>query len=251
MYILPEIPDQGETIRLDCDACGGVQTLSVTHNSDGTVLYNCFRANCNLRGAVVDKGALVPTEPARAPEKKVWMGPHMPIPSEVDRWIRDEWGIVSPRSWHYTSEYGGRIVMPVLDPAGHRRGWVLRNDGSWSPKALTFMEPEEVSLSWYKTHSNAPTVVVEDIPSAIRASTHVNAVALIGTACGYHKAHEIAEHAPRTVYVALDQDATALAIKLAARYSLLWESPQVLPLTKDIKNMTEQEARDLLENLNG
>jgi hypothetical protein len=153
-----------------------------------------------------------------------------------------------PEDWYYTTEYGSRIAMSVRSPTDGHRGWVLRNDGTYSPKALTYLDEGEVALSWYMKNPHAPTVLVEDIPSAVRASTYINAVALLGTAAGYDKAHEIALHAARPIFVALDQDATDQAIELIKEYSLLWDNPRVIPLQQDLKDMEEDTLCDLLKN---
>jgi hypothetical protein len=108
------------------------------------------------------------------------------------------------------------------------------------------MNPDEEGLSWYKTQPTAPTVLVEDIPSAVRASKYVNAVALLGTGIGLSRAVEIAETTSRPIMVALDQDAVDLSFKWARKYSLLWGDVKVLPLKKDMKNMTEEELKELL-----
>lgn len=139
--------------------------------------------------------------------------------------------------------------MSILSPKGTHRGWVLRNDGSSQPKALTYVEEGEDALSWYLCHESAPTVLVEDIPSAVRASTYVNAVALCGTGIGSDRASEIAEYATRPIVVALDQDATAKSFEYVKKYNLLWDGPRVLPLKQDIKNMQETQVCDLLRGI--
>jgi hypothetical protein len=60
------------------------------------------------------------------------------------------------------------------------------------------------------------------------------------------RAIEIAEHAPRPLWIAFDQDATALAFRWARRYALLWGDVRVLPLEHDLKDLTEMELEDKL-----
>ena len=136
--------------------------------------------------------------------------------------------------------------MSVYGPKGNHRGWVLRALSPSRTKALTFLNEGEEGTSWYKTTPGAPTVLVEDIPSAVRASMYVNSVALLGTGIGADRALEIAEYAPKPIVVALDQDATAMSFRWARKYSLMWEDVKVLPLTRDMKNMTEDELCELL-----
>ena len=88
---------------------------------------------------------------------------------------------------------------------------------------------------------------MEDIPSAVRASCYTNSIALCGTGIGLTRAEEIAEYAPRPIIVALDQDATAEAFRIARKWALLWGDVKVLPLQKDIKNMEEEDICQLLK----
>jgi hypothetical protein len=161
--------------------------------------------------------------------------------------IQERWGVVDPPHWYWSPEYN-RLAMSIRSPKYTHRGWVLRDlSGHARIKALTYLEEGEESLSWYKTNRNAPTVLVEDIPSAVRATTAgVNAVALLGTGVGLGKAEEIARHAQRPIIVALDQDATSQAFDRVQRYSLLWDNPEVMMLKKDIKDMTSEEVQQLL-----
>ena len=87
---------------------------------------------------------------------------------------------------------------------------------------------------------------MEDIPSAVRASAHVNAVSLLGTGVGLGKAMEIAKYASRPIIVALDQDATSASFNIVKKYGLMWDTVIVLPLRKDIKDMNDKELKELL-----
>ena len=142
--------------------------------------------------------------------------------------------------------------MSVRSPKYMHRGWVLRDmRGVARSKALTYIDEGEVAQSWYRINHNAPTVVVEDIPSAVRVNmSGVNAVALLGTLVNEDKAIEIARYAPRPVVIALDQDATARAFQIARKFGLLWDHYRVLPLNKDFKDMTEDEIQQKLGELN-
>lgn len=163
------------------------------------------------------------------------------------RRVHELWHMDVPDNWWWTTDFGGRIAMSVRSPKYMHRGWVLRAitevEGA---KALTYIDEGEQGISWYKTFPHRGTVLVEDIPSAVRASRYVNSVALLGTKVGLDRAIEIADHAPRPLYVAFDQDATDQAHRLAQRYALLWQGAQVLPLTKDIKDMKEKDIEELL-----
>ena len=248
----------GETLRTECvsGVCQGnpdrKATLTLTRTVNG-VLYNCYRASCPVRGFIPTTGVPIHSiAPARKINKR-FDGHVTGIPAAVAAEIRRQWRMDPPPTWYYTTEYGGRVAMSVRAPRvlsgadSLHRGWVLRSMAKVEgPKALTYIRDGQLGLSWYKTAPHSGTVLVEDIPSAVRASTYMNSVALLGTGVGIDRAEEIAEYATRPLYLALDQDATALAFKIARRYALLWGDVQVIPLRQDIKNMEEQDICALL-----
>ncbi len=243
----------GQNKRILCPACGGGEskelTLSITLDEDAILKYQCFRATCTLKSGT---NAVKHSAPATTPLVKVrkrFEGKVMELDEYYREWILVNWRIPEPEHWWYTPEYGGRIAMSVRSPKFLHRGWVLRDiSGTSKTKALTYIDQNEEGLSWYKTSPNAPTVVVEDIPSAVRAATcGVNACALLGTGVGTNRALEIRDNARNGVIMALDQDATDLSFRWAKKYALLWGSVSVLPLPKDLKDMTETELKGILK----
>ena len=40
----------GENRRMNCPSCNGYKTFSITNNM-GTLLWNCYKASCNLSGS--------------------------------------------------------------------------------------------------------------------------------------------------------------------------------------------------------
>lgn len=238
----------GETIRVVCPSCGGGSTeersLGITRNSDNSLVWNCFRATCPSKGETQSNGStlLMPSEGKVRPKFDDVTEPLSE--AHLER-IRTLWGITDPPNWWWAPTRG-RVAMSIRSPKYTHRGWVLRDIwGRPGPKALTYPDEGEEMLSWYRKDQNARVVLVEDIPSAVRASRYVTSVALLGTHVGTDRAMEIAKYAP-SVCIALDQDATGIAVQLAKRYTMIWNDPVVLPLQKDIKNMTEEELQGLL-----
>lgn len=251
VHIIASNLEPGETTRELCPRCGGgstkEKTLTVTLDYDGGLLWNCFRDRCDERGRT--GGTTLPRETvAREKVVKRFEGQTSPLSDFHLERIRKKWGITEPPYWYWTGDYGGRIAMSVRSPKYMHRGWVLRDlRGVARAKALTYMEPEEIQQSWYKVNRNAPTVVVEDIPSAVRVSMHsVNAVALLGTIINVEKATELAIYASRPIVIALDQDATVKAFQIARKYGLMWDEYRVLPLEKDFKDMTDEQIQQKL-----
>ena len=139
--------------------------------------------------------------------------------------------------------------MSVRAPKYTQRGWVLRDiQGTARSKALTYLNEDETPLSWYKDHDKRGTLLVEDIPSAVRASKYCNAVALLGTGVGLDRATEIDVCAPRPIVVALDQDATDQAFAIINRWNLLWGNVKILPLKHDLKDLQEKDLEILIRS---
>jgi hypothetical protein len=143
-----------------------------------------------------------------------------------------------------------RVAYPIYGPMGVRRGWVLRAYYDCGPrwKALTRLDVAEPHLSWYRPDpSEARTLVVEDIPSAVRAARYwPQVVAMCGGGIGPDYVQEITAFA-RDIVWAFDPDATANAIRHHRRYSIFFDSSSVLPLVADIKDMTEEELQELFD----
>lgn len=50
-YVNELILDFGESLTLNCPVCGGYKKFSVS-NLDGTIVYNCYRNSCDVKGAI-------------------------------------------------------------------------------------------------------------------------------------------------------------------------------------------------------
>lgn len=228
--------------------------MTVTCTDDGSILWHCFRAACGESGRSGAQG--VGPRHRHQPRRertRPYDGPLEALTDEQVAYLHDKVGwteqhiaMARPR-W---APEKGRYAFPILDPMGTRRGYVLRSydpDIGDAPKALTRMDRPEPHLSWYRHFGDPATVlVVEDIPSAVRAGMYVHTVSLVGTGCGPDYINEIVAHS-RNVVWALDADATALAVKWNRKYTLLFDSSRVLPLERDLKDMDEKSLRRLLE----
>lgn len=250
--LLASSMDLGDTLRELCPRCEGGSTreksLSITLTEDGHLLWQCFRANCTEKRGASGRKVIVSNMVVAEKVRKKFEGTTKALSDYHLAQLKSMWGIEDPPYWYYTPDYGGRIAMSIRGPKYNHRGWVLRDiRGRAHTKALTYLDKDEESLSWYKTKTNQPTVLVEDIPSAVRASRYVNAIALLGTSIGLGKALEIAHNAPRPIVIALDQDATAGSFKYVKRYGLLWEDTKILVLPKDLKDMTDTELKEILK----
>ena len=237
----------GESTYLHCPACGGAGKFSITVTDDGGVLYHCFRASCTLHsGGRVNGTARSTQSVQRIPAHRRWEGETAPLGEDARRRVGcgfDSDHFVTARaSWAVQEQ---RVAFPILSPMGERRGWVLRSYLGAKPKALTYLDrADSIRMSHYPRKRGC-VVVVEDIPSAVRASRYMSAVALLGTSCNLECAEELAQHYDHVVW-ALDADAVNQGRRLRREHSLVVRTSSVLLLSKDLKDMSEGELEGTL-----
>jgi hypothetical protein len=246
-----------------CPLCRGGQSgensFVVWSDDDGGGYgWNCYRASCGVFGFNSD-GAVVVKQ--RKVTDKVSGRPLNPYKGTVRRISREEQAEllikIGFRRVHESisgvkfADQADRFAFPILDPLGERRGLVLR---SWKPgqriKAVNRMEKEEPSISWYYrfTH-DVPLIIVEDIPSAVRASVYCNAVALLGTNATQSYMYEILKTHTKEVVWAFDADASTKAIKYAKENRALFAHSRTHILSKDLKDMSETEIESTLSRI--
>jgi hypothetical protein len=111
-------------------------------------------------------------------------------------------------------------------------------------KAIAYWFNDVVKL-YFTPVSGEECVIVEDIPSAIKASRLKPAVALMGTHLNDKQANLIRSLYSKVIF-ALDEDATNKSVKLANKYRLYFDEVAVLPLAKDIKDTSYEELENIL-----
>lgn len=242
-----------DSIRTVCPYCGGgaskESSFTATREGD-SFFWKCFRASCG-RGGQSGPGRVVrTTTPIRHRNTRLWEGECEQLSDEWRAFLQAKVGFTA---WHVDvsgamyAPKEHRIAYPIFDPTGRRRGWSLRSYNGETPKVLTFPERvDEPHLSYYRTRvGEGHVVVVEDIPSAVRASRYTNAVALLGTAVRFDDALEIAAHF-RKVTWALDKDAIRLSLKWHNKYGGLFASSKIIMLEHDIKDLPDEELEVML-----
>lgn len=227
------------THRISCPWCLGGSTgersLSLGVSASGSIYFRCFRAQCGKSGG--KRGAVTAKKPPR------YFTAHTEhLSAERATWFHDKFGFV-PASTRYAT-FLDRYVYTMWEPRGHKaRGFIARSFGDQEPKALTYNErPDEPFIGWSLSplyvDGVAPIVLVEDWVSSEKvAAAGGIGVCLSGTYLSGDAALEIAECAlERRVVIALDRDAFAKGVKMAADYGGLFKQrPRVWRLKEDLK----------------
>lgn len=240
-----------------CPSCAGGQTgertLSVAKR-ENVLLWKCHRDSCGFSGAATVGGKTY--RRTEIPHTRGIVGRTISRTSEaLDAYTREYLASRYQLTDSHIGKYGigwdretNRVVLPVRDFAGQDLGVALRAlDSNVQPKTKTHTEKD--AISWFVNRTvNNGVIVVEDQFSAIRASDYLTSVALLGTHLNDERVAEIKHSGLSPVYLALDADAWATAVKYAVRYRSQLH-PRLIKLDKDIKDQTDQELRKTLNFL--
>jgi len=136
--------------------------------------------------------------------------------------------------------------MPVCGAQGQELGVMLRSLSGAKPKVVS--HTEQGAMAWYTNLTARGVIIVEDQLSALRASPYLTSVALLGTNLSEERVAEIkgAGHSP--VFLALDNDAIASAVKFVVKYRSTLPM-QLVRLDKDIKDHNNEELDNLFAGL--
>ncbi len=260
-----DLPCGATTNDIKCPWCGESKSFSVTRTLRGDLLFVCHRASCDQGG----KGGYVrgprggtgnPPEQGRVFTPRVFDHPTTRVGGVKLAHLVSVYGLtpkeIAWADWSYAYKMD-RLVMPVLSPVGAHRGSIARvYDKSIVPKTLTYKEVDDVWMGWYLrpgiAFANAEgkfgeVVVVEDCISALKASRLVPACAILGTHISHDMVRELTSTAKRVV-LCLDQDATQKAYDYCKEFSAFGNFITV-PLSKDIKDMNEEELEEWSDRL--
>jgi hypothetical protein len=174
----------------------------------------------------------------------------------------DEGGVAFLKSKYHLSETDisvagikwsnttNRFVYPCRDLNGRQIAFVSRSEyPDVKPKAVTtVLVPEEPLCSFHVQRPQDNRLwLVEDIISAIRLSSRLNACALLGTHVSDGLLNEIKKGKFDSITVCLDADARESAVKLMERLGGLFGHRALRVPKKDVKNMTPEELQSFLK----
>lgn len=241
-----------------CPACrggdSGEHTLSVSSTDTG-IVWMCHRASCTFRGGSGGVRAVSSKLQTSAPAVRGVVGKTLIREAEVltpstKDYLFDTYGLTASTLSRFNVGYdtkSDRVVLPVIDKDNEVVGAMLRSFSGATPKTISHTEPD--SIAWYMRPQKDVLVVVEDQLSAMRVWQYgFSSVALLGTHMNMQRVLEIKKAGYKRVLLALDKDATGKAVKHVVTYRSVLPM-LILPLSKDIKDQSEQELTKLFSGL--
>jgi hypothetical protein len=237
----------GESRRMNCPECGHRNTFSVT-NKDGVLMWNCFHADCAVKGRGIlritrDNSDNIVAILSKNTHKETSSCPEVPF-EKPKSWSRT----IPPRGLDYVNLVNtsgryddiyfdvvrDRLVYPIYDTLGLLRDGVGRTMTGQRPKWYRYGNYE----GGFRIGTSDTAVVVEDVPSAISISEWVSGYALLGTSLRERHITELSTY--RRVLVALDKDATDKALTMMRTLNSIVPT-EILILDKDLKTLGDQE----------
>lgn len=245
---------EGMSVRTKCPKCGG-KDFSVAM-VDGSILYNCYKASCNITGAHhvgltaadIQKKLMRMERDTLPPTKHTMVIPEYFQPVQLSQQalsILTTYGL-SVQDKMYDIK-GDRLVFlikhkgRIIDAAGRKLG---RKDG---PKWFRYTG----AADYFYNGAAKKVVVVEDCISAcVVARQFPNAVgfALLGTSLT--AAHKAALMEYDSIYFALDPDATSKNIQYT-KDMRMWSGLPVkaVQLEDDLKYQRPADMQNMKELL--
>ncbi len=232
----------------DCPFCGGKGKLSIT-NRDGSLLWNCYRASCSVRGV---HGVARSTTSIQNKLLGKSIGPvdnSLPLPAIVSSPDHHPRAIDYLTSVHSLDAYGKTYVHIKYAPSEDRVLFFMNNDSGAVGRSLSGKLPKWKSYGdttgLFTCGTGDIAVVVEDAASACAISNLNGYVgtALLGTNVSPKQKQQLKHYSK--VIISLDKDASSKAIKLLSKLAGHVKSVTVVLLEEDLKNLDTQQMEEL------
>ncbi len=244
----------GNSMYVDCPKCGRTNKCGVTSTTEGLV-YHCFSASCNYKG-------MLPSLPSkesiahRFNKKTVQHSlPDFRLPDYLIDGFATETGLSLALKYDLLDAYGKGAFRTAYDPRLNRQVFYYKNqdngiigatgralEAGVTPKAHIYLN--STKTPWVIPNGNH-AVIVEDIFSAVKAyNVGYTGIALSGTTL--QKEYLTFLSGYDTIRICLDKDATIKAFTLRDTVGLYCKDTRIIPLEKDLKDMTRDEARKVL-----
>lgn len=255
LQLIAEDIEPGTSSRVLCPKCNGGDSqetsLSLFRDHTRQIAWKCFRAKCGYSGNL---GRVVGGSTKTSTSPKYFTAPHVPCSMNTPEglFLYERFHIdLSDVYWCYEQK---RFVLPVLGPAGNRRGTLAYSfEPGAKSKSIPYRERIDEPFIHYtnRTVQDRHAVIVEDWFSAQKVrDSAAQSIALLGTILNRDRVDELKRVTKGLqVILALDSDAYAKSIKYAIDYGGEFDPPlKVWKLKEDLKYVSVERIK---RELNG
>ena len=237
----------GHTKRINCPACGGIKTFTVTNNM-GSLVWNCYKASCGTKGGTRVRLSVDDIRTGFTGAERMADAIEFRMPEHVVT-IQDrksalnflhQWNLIHLREEILYDAKEDRVVFPVKYD-----GRIVDGTGrSLSNKLPKWKKYGKSGLPYTCGYGNV-AVVVEDCVSASVVGSLGNfvGVALMGTSL--LSTHQVFLTQFSTAIIALDPDALPKTLTMAKELRGHVNDVRVLRLTDDIKYRNPEDIINL------
>lgn len=250
----------GESKRVSCPECGGYNTFTVTRK-DGRVLYNCYKASCDVSGGVSQKRSVNALRSRLEGSVCDATGtgntylPEFELPPICTPNLDRESCLEYIQAMNIQASIDADYAKIMYDFAEDRCVFLIYDDNKNMigavgralrkgvlPKWKRYDKRKDLMFFCGKKQGTA--VLVEDCASACTVfASGFTGVALLGTSLNEYHIHQLRVF--DKVVVALDADASQKAIRMQKMLAP-HVSSELLFLTDDLKYLTPECVRSLL-----
>mgnify|MGYP003131251590 FL=1 len=251
-FILSNSPNEGLSFRTHCPNCGGRNTFTLS-KIQGKLLWNCYKANCRIRGATQTSRTKLDIRDRLYDRSR--KDDSFAIPEYFTEISNNDRALNYLKNNNCLSAYQNKLTKIMYDPKQDRVVFLIKK-GVHIVDAIGRSLNYKIKPKWYR-YGKLPylftcgdfdtAILVEDAASACSVSEVFTGVALLGTNLKdldlsllkkFHK-----------VYICLDPDATRKALDIQ-KYLCYVVPSNVIRITDDLKYFGSQEIKKLVLNSN-
>jgi len=226
--------DNGQTKRMNCPNCGGYKTFTVTNNM-GSILWNCYKASCNVSGTKkthLSVDDIIKSRKAAVESLDKFELPNYIVPHRDGRQF-----ITWCAKWHLDEDKlnllydvkDHRVVFPIVHD-GVMVDAIGRGIANIIPKWKRYGKSD---LPYVTGCGNVAVVVEDCVSAAVVADMGFVGVAVLGTSLS--ESHKAYLSRFSTAIIALDPDASPKTLQIAKELRGHVDTVKVLRLQDDIK----------------
>lgn len=234
-----------ESKSVICPFCNASheRSFSLSRVKDG-ILYNCFRAKCGKHGFIPESGIRSYSKEDSTKEEPKYVIKFNMETMQVLQDYENRYGLSKQILSKYIAGTGYilntmYLFFYVFNERGTRLGnkYVCKRIKGRGPKNYN-LNLDDPKIYFPIVLNKGPILVVEDVLSCIKANQYVPCIALLGTNLSRDKI-SILSKLTKNLIIGLDRDATTKSFDYKNKYSVFFNTLDILILNKDIKDDLE------------